>query len=167
MSPGAACFSLAVPERTRSTQGIAIRKHTFGSSSRIQVHHADGPVGDFADVLDFTRQNFPRRTTLSWLGSILGAPVFYGRLRQLAELGSIMAQAAVRRDRVAMPAIGKAGAVSAAIDAVTKDLIDNLIVPAMVEEFLRLYGPASASEQAKIDHEKALSLPDSELNSTP
>ncbi len=78
-----------------------------------------------------------------------------------------MAQAAVRKNRVAMPAIGKMGMASAAIDAATKDLIDNLIVPAMVEEFLRLYGPASPSERAKIEHEKALSLPDSELNSTP
>ncbi|HEY5381079.1 MAG TPA: hypothetical protein VIJ65_02420 [Acidobacteriaceae bacterium] len=79
-----------------------------------------------------------------------------------------MAQAAAKKNRVAMPAIGKAGVASAdAIDAATKDLIDNLIVPAMVEEFLRLYGPASASERVKIDHEKALLLPDSELNSTP
>jgi len=79
-----------------------------------------------------------------------------------------MAQAAMRKNRVAIPSIGKAGAASAGvIDAATKDLIDNLIVPAMVEEFLRLYGPASASKLAKIDHEKALSLPDSELNSTP
>lgn len=79
-----------------------------------------------------------------------------------------MAQAVAKKNRVAMPAIGKTGVASAdAIDAATKDLIDNLIVPAMVEEFLRLYGPASGSKRARIDQEKALSLPDSELHSTP
>lgn len=79
-----------------------------------------------------------------------------------------MAQAVAKKNRIAMPAIGKAGVASAdTIDADVKDLIDNLIVPALVEEFLRLYGPASASEQAKINHEKALPLFDSELNSTP
>lgn len=94
--------------------------------------------------------------------------MLYRRSRQFAEFEAIMAQAVARKNRVATPAIGKARVTSAdAIDAATKDLIDNLIVPAMVEEFLRLYGPASASERAKIDHEKALSLPDSELNSTP
>lgn len=79
-----------------------------------------------------------------------------------------MAQAAARKNPVAIPAIGKARLAPVhAIDAAIKDLIDNLMVPAMVEEFLRLYGPAAVSEGLKIDPGKSLSLPNPELDSTP
>ena len=49
-------------------------------------------------------------------------------------------------------------------DRAVKDLIDNLIVPYMVEEFLRLYGPAAASKSAD---KKPDQPSNSELDSTP
>lgn len=54
----------------------------------------------------------------------------------------------------------------AALDAdrAVKDLIDNLIVPYLVEEFLRLYGPAATS---KSTGKKPDQPSNSELNSTP
>jgi len=50
------------------------------------------------------------------------------------------------------------------VDRALKDIIDELIVPYMVEEFLRLYGPATASNST----DKRSDQPsNSELNSTP
>ena len=51
-----------------------------------------------------------------------------------------------------------------ALDIAVKSLIDELIVPYLVEEFLRFYGPAAV---AKLNDENPESQPDSELNSTP
>jgi hypothetical protein len=50
------------------------------------------------------------------------------------------------------------------LDLAAKSLIDGLIVPYLVEEFLRLYGPATGS---KSSHKSQHSQPESELNSTP
>ncbi len=60
-------------------------------------------------------------------------------------------------------AAGKADATDA-LDIAVKNLIDDLIVPHMVEEFLRIYGPAAV---AKMNDKNLESQPDSELNSTP
>jgi|HubBroStandDraft_5_1064220.scaffolds.fasta_scaffold1106756_1 hypothetical protein len=53
------------------------------------------------------------------------------------------------------------------LDACLKDLIDNLIVPHLVEEFLRVHKPSAVDIQTQAEPRNSLSLPDSELNSTP
>jgi hypothetical protein len=53
------------------------------------------------------------------------------------------------------------------LDASLKDLIDNLIVPHLVEEFLRIHKPSAVATQTQAEPKNSLSLPDSELNSTP
>ncbi len=74
-----------------------------------------------------------------------------------------MARTAERRSRIEISSAGKADAADA-LDVAVKNLIDNLIVPYLVEEFLRLYGPAAVAKR----NDKNLELqPDSELNSTP
>jgi hypothetical protein len=79
-----------------------------------------------------------------------------------------MAHAAERKNRVAVPASDKAdAAVAEAIDAAVNDLIDNLIVPKLVEDFLRQYGPASVVAREQFGSENPRSQPvDSELDST-
>jgi len=77
-----------------------------------------------------------------------------------------MAQTAERRSRIEVSSPGKADATEF-IDAAVKDLIDNLIVPKLVEEFLRLYGPASVVRSEQFDDINLQSQPGSELNSTP
>jgi hypothetical protein len=74
-----------------------------------------------------------------------------------------MARAAQKKSRIEISSIGKADGADG-IDSALKDLIDDLIVPRLVEEFLRLYGPAST---VKSDVRRTNSQPDSELNSTP
>jgi hypothetical protein len=75
----------------------------------------------------------------------------------------MMARAAEGRGRIEMSSAGKTDAADA-IDIAVKNLIDDLIVPYLVEEFLRLYGPAAV---AKMNDKNLKSQPDSELNSTP
>jgi len=50
------------------------------------------------------------------------------------------------------------------INPIARNLIDELIVPKLVEDFLHQYGPASSIEQALPSYRL---WPDSELNSTP
>lgn len=90
------------------------------------------------------RKNLPRREPLLWLRFI-------------------MARTVERRNRIEISSPSKAG-VAEAIDIAVKNLIDGLIVPYLVEEFLRLHGPAAA---AKTNEKNLKSQPDSELNSTP
>jgi hypothetical protein len=90
------------------------------------------------------RKNRPRRESLVWLRFI-------------------MARTAERKSRIEVSSPGKAGAAEA-IDIAVKNLIDGLIVPYLVEEFIRLYGPAAV---AKMNENNLKSQPDSELNSTP
>lgn len=73
-----------------------------------------------------------------------------------------MAQAAKKIDSTELSTHGKASGAEA-LDLVAKSLIDGLIVPYLVEEFLRLYGPVAASAGHKTRH----SQPKSELDSTP
>ncbi len=75
----------------------------------------------------------------------------------------MMARAAERTSRIVIPPAGKVDAADA-LDIAVKNLIDDLIVPYLVEEFLRLYGPAAG---AKMNDKDLKSQPDSELNSTP
>jgi hypothetical protein len=75
----------------------------------------------------------------------------------------MMARTADRRSRVEISSSGKADATDA-LDIAVKNLIDDLIVPYLVEEFLRLYGPAAV---AKMNDKNLESQPDSELSSTP
>lgn len=53
------------------------------------------------------------------------------------------------------------------LDAAAKDLIDNLIVPHLVEEFLRLYGPTSVVAQKQAEQRNTGTSSESELDSTP
>lgn len=73
----------------------------------------------------------------------------------------MMARTAERRSRVKILSHGNA---DSPIDIAVKNLIDDLIVPYLVEEFLRLYGP---SAMANTNNKNLESQPDSELNSTP
>ena len=73
-----------------------------------------------------------------------------------------MALAAKKIDSTELTNHGQASGAEA-LDLVAKSLIDGLIVPYLVEEFLRLYGPAAASPSHKTQH----SQPQSELDSTP
>lgn len=59
------------------------------------------------------------------------------------------------------------GAATESIDTAVKDIIDNLIVPKLIEEFLGLYVSAQRTEQESFTNRKPQSQPDSELNSTP
>ena len=59
------------------------------------------------------------------------------------------------------------GEAAEVLDIAVKDLIDNLIVPKLVEEFLRQYCPASVVEHEQFGTRNSLFQPDSELNSTP
>ena len=74
--------------------------------------------------------------------------------------------AAEGRGRIKVSSLGEAAAADA-IDVAVKDLIDNLIVPNLVEEFLRLYGPASVAKLDEFRRRNPQSQLDSELNSTP
>ncbi len=74
-----------------------------------------------------------------------------------------MAQAAKKIGRTELSTHGKADDAEA-LDLAAKSLIDGLIVPYLVEEFLRLYGPAAAF---KLSHKTQHSQPESELDSTP
>jgi hypothetical protein len=69
-----------------------------------------------------------------------------------------MAQPAERRNRSGFAVSG------APADVAIKALIDELIVPHLVEEFLRLHGPAAAAKSKDKDLHVQL---ESELNSTP
>ncbi len=71
-----------------------------------------------------------------------------------------------RRDRVEVSSRRKTDAAEA-IDVAVKDLIDNLIVPNLVEEFLRLYRPAFVVKPNQFRDRNLQSQPDSELDSTP
>jgi hypothetical protein len=73
---------------------------------------------------------------------------------------------AKRKRRIAVPVPGKTET-REAIDAFMKNLIDDLIVPKLVEEFLQLYGPAAAAKQEPFVQINQHPHPDSELNSTP
>ncbi len=48
-----------------------------------------------------------------------------------------------------------------------KDLIDNLIVPRLVEEFISHYGPVSVVKKEHFSQRNPCSRLDSELDSTP
>jgi hypothetical protein len=74
-----------------------------------------------------------------------------------------MAQRAERRTENAILSPHNANG-GGGIDLAVKGLIDDLIVPYLVEEFLRLHGPAAV---AKLNARNLESQPDSELNSTP
>lgn len=74
-----------------------------------------------------------------------------------------MAKTAERRSRIEILAPGK-GDNAEALNLATRSLIDDLIVPYLVEEFLRIYGPVAV---AKMNDKNLESQPDSELNSTP
>lgn len=74
-----------------------------------------------------------------------------------------MAQAAKKIVEIEISPHGKTDG-AGALDLAIKSLIDDLIVPYLVEEFLRFYGPAAV---AKLNDENPESQPDSELNSTP
>lgn len=58
------------------------------------------------------------------------------------------------------------GAAIESIDTAVKDIIDNLIVPKLIEEFLG-YVSAPRTGQGSFTNRKPKSQPDSELNSTP
>ncbi len=54
-----------------------------------------------------------------------------------------------------------------AIDPAIRDLVDNLLIPYLVDEFLRLHGPTATGEQ-QINAATSSPVPShSELNSTP
>ena len=74
-----------------------------------------------------------------------------------------MAQAAKKIGRTEFSTHGK-GSSAEALDLAAKSLIDGLIVPYLVEEFLRLYGPAAAFTPS---HKNQHSQPESELDSIP
>jgi hypothetical protein len=74
-----------------------------------------------------------------------------------------MAQVAEKTRWIELRSQGKANGAET-LDLAIKSLIDDLIVPYLVEEFLRLYGPATV---AKLNDKSPESQPDSELNSTP
>jgi hypothetical protein len=78
------------------------------------------------------------------------------------EFGLTMAQVArMGRDEALLSGKADVGTVT---DNAVRNLIDDLIVPYLVEEFLRLYGPAAV---AKMNDKNIKSQPDSELDSTP
>ena len=74
-----------------------------------------------------------------------------------------MARATEKNGRIETFPLGDANE-KESVDLVIKSLIDELIVPYLVEEFLRLHGPAAV---AKLNGRNPESMPDSELNSTP
>lgn len=75
-------------------------------------------------------------------------------------------RAARRGDRIRSSGPRKTDA-SEVLDASVKDLIDNLIVPRLVEEFIRQYGPVSMVKQERFSQINPHSRLDSELDSTP
>jgi hypothetical protein len=77
-------------------------------------------------------------------------------------LSLTMAQTAKKIVEIEISPHGKTDGAEA-LDLAIKSLLDGLVVPHLVEEFLRLYGPAAV---AKTDEENMKSQPDSELNST-
>ena len=74
-----------------------------------------------------------------------------------------MAKASARRSMIEISSPGT-GEIDEDLNLAIKSLIDDLIVPYLVKEFLRLYGPAAVS---KANEENIKSQPDSELHSTP
>jgi hypothetical protein len=74
-----------------------------------------------------------------------------------------MAKTAGKRSRIEASLPGRAEGVED-LNFAIKSLIDDLIVPYLVDEFLRLYGPAAV---ARMNDKNLESQPDSELNSTP
>jgi hypothetical protein len=76
-----------------------------------------------------------------------------------------MAQTARRHDQRGGPLTDETNSAQA-LEIAIKSLIDNLIVPMLVEEFLNLYGPASTAGHQKFKDSEQQSQPDSELNST-
>lgn len=75
-------------------------------------------------------------------------------------------RAAKRGDRIKPSVLVKTDA-SESLDAAVKDLIDNLIVPRLVEEFISQYGPVSMVKQERFSQRNPCSGLDSELDSTP
>lgn len=51
---------------------------------------------------------------------------------------------------VAAQAAHNKGQLDTAIDPALKDLIDNLLIPYLVEEFLRLHGPEASGKQPSL-----------------
>jgi hypothetical protein len=74
-----------------------------------------------------------------------------------------MAQTAKKLGEIKPAVHGRADS-ALTLDLAAKSLIDGLIVPHLVEEFLRLYGPAAVS---KSNGKISASHPNSELDSTP
>lgn len=74
-----------------------------------------------------------------------------------------MARASVRRSMIETSPPGT-GEIDEDLNLAIKSLIDDLIVPYLVGEFLRLYGPVAVS---KTNEQNMKSQPDSELHSTP
>jgi hypothetical protein len=74
-----------------------------------------------------------------------------------------MAKASARRSMIEISSPGT-GEIDEDLNLAIQSLIDDLIVPYLVEEFLRLYGPAAVS---KTNEEYMKSQLDSELHSTP
>ena len=74
-----------------------------------------------------------------------------------------MAKTVGKRSRIEASPPGRAEDVED-LNFAIKSLIDDLIVPYLVDEFLRLYGPAAV---ARMNDKNLESQPDSELNSTP
>lgn len=74
-----------------------------------------------------------------------------------------MARTAERTSRAEGLSPGNAEG-SKVIDAALKDLIDNLIVPKLVEDFLRQHGPASVAEGNQLSPESSHPQLDSELD---
>ena len=89
-----------------------------------------------------------------------GRCVLAGHIRSWLSL--TMAQAAKKIVEIEISPHGKTDG-AGALDLAIRSLIDGLIVPHLVEEFLRLYGPA----EAKTDAEKMKSQSYSELDSIP
>jgi hypothetical protein len=77
--------------------------------------------------------------------------------------GSLLSGVRIVAERTA----GNKGQLDTAIDPAIKDLVDNLLIPYLVEEFLRLHGPtAIRGQQAATITSSPVSL-HSELDSTP
>ncbi len=71
-----------------------------------------------------------------------------------------------RRDQFEVFARCKAHAAEP-LDIAVRDLIDNLIVPHLVEEFLRVHVPASVVAQKQAGQRNTRTSSESELDSTP
>jgi hypothetical protein len=75
-------------------------------------------------------------------------------------------RAVKRRDRIDGSAACK-GDTGEALSTAMKDLIDNLIVPNLIDEFLLLYGAGSMAKQQAFKATNSRASSHSELNSTP